>query len=134
MIFKKNYHLIKNFKSLSLILILLLFSINILKFKLGIYFLHDTQGHFEIFKYFSNYFTEYQKFPLWADEITSGTQTIRFFLYLGSFGNLFAALSGLLNLNTLLSFLFLISLYEWVFLIGIYLNIKKNFNIKIFSK
>ena len=46
---------------------------------------------------------------------------------------MFAALSGLLNLNTLLSFLFLISLYEWVFLIGIYLNIKKNFNIKIFS-
>ena len=105
MIFKKNYHLNENFKSLSLILILLLFSINILKFKLGIYFLHDTQGHFEIFKYFSNYFTEYQKFPLWADEITSGTQTIRFFIS-GSFGNLFAALSGLLNLNTLLSFLF----------------------------
>lgn len=119
-------------KVVSAILILpSLFILIILKFNIII--LQDTQFIFEHFKYFSDYYNFYKKFPLWIPEIRFGIQSFALLTYVGAPGILLSYLSGLLDLNAFNTFLFLIIFYYSTFFYGIYLCLKdEKFNFTVF--
>lgn len=127
-----NYFSCNTKKIISAILFLpTLFVLILLKFNIII--LQDTQFIFEHFKYFSDYYNFYKKFLLWIPEIRSGIQSFALLSYVGAPGLFLSYLSGLLDLNVLNTFLFLIIFYFSIVFYGIYLCLKdKSFNLKIF--
>ncbi len=95
------------------------------------FLLHDSLGYYQRFKYLVEYLEEFKHLPFWVDQFFYGTNSLFLFIKIGFIGTTFALLVSILKINTYISFILLLSLYSFIIIYGIYLNLKKLKNINI---
>ena len=95
------------------------------------FLLHDSLGYYQRFKYLVDYLEEFKNFPFWVDQFFYGTNSLFLFIKIGFIGTAFAIIVSILKINTYIAFIFLLSLYSFIIIYGIYLNLKKLKNINI---
>lgn len=104
----------------------------ITNFFFGIYFLGDTLGKYQLFKFFHNYLDYYKEFPLWLD-INYGFRSVPLINELGSIGIFFSYISSIFNINSYFAFIIFLTFNYSIFFYGIYLNLKKLNSMQLIS-
>ena len=100
----KKFNEILNF-NLLYVMFFVPFLFNILNYSQNGFFLHDTLGYYERFKYLAEYLREFKDFPLWVDHFFYGTNSLFLFIKIGFIGTTFALITSLFKINTYFSFI-----------------------------
>lgn len=97
-------------------------------YTLKVRFIHDTLEFYTFFKYFYDFHSIFNYWPLWINEIDYGNNAFLYFSFLGALNSILIPIFSFFKLNSFLVYQIYIILLFFLLVYGFYLNIKDHDN------